>query len=149
MLDEIPPDRNVSIEREVFPKLIGNGLYGIRQEGYWIDIGTPERFLEANWDILEGRVETAHGGFEEPRMVGEGCQVAASAELRTPYVVGDGSRIGDGAVIERSVLLDRCVVENEAVVANSILSAGVTVTAGVEFEDTVIGEDEVVEAAVR
>ena len=58
MLEQIPPDRAVSIEREVFPRLIGDGLYGIRLEGYWIDIGTPDRFLEANWDILEGRVET-------------------------------------------------------------------------------------------
>ncbi len=147
VLDEIPPDQNVSIEREVFPKLIGNGLYGIRQEGYWIDIGTPERFLEANWDILEGRVETIHGRFEEPRMVGEGCQLSEGAELREPCVVGDGSRIGDGAVIERSVLLDRCVVEDGAVVSNSILSAGVTVEAGVELRDAVIGEDELVGAA--
>ncbi len=149
VLDEIPPDRKVSIEREVFPRLIGRGLYGIRQEGYWIDIGTPDRFLEANWDILEGRVETVHGAFEEPRMVGEGCQVAEGAELRTPCVVGAGSRIGDGAVIERSVLLDRCVVEDGAAVTDSILSAGVTVAAGAELEGAVIGEDQVVEAAVR
>ena len=59
MLDLIPPDREVSIEREVFPKLVGNGLYGRRLEGYWIDIGTPERFLQANWDILEGRIEAS------------------------------------------------------------------------------------------
>ena len=147
VLDEIPRDRNVSIERQVFPKLIGNGLYGIRQEGYWIDIGTPERFLDANWDILEGRVETIHGRFEEPKMVGEGCRLSEGAELREPCVVGDGSRIGDGAVIERSVLLDRCVVEDGAVVSNSILSAGVTVEAGVELRDAVIGEDELVGAA--
>ena len=38
VLDRIPPDRAVSIEREVFPELIGDGLYGIRLEGYWIDI---------------------------------------------------------------------------------------------------------------
>ena len=147
VLDEIPPDRNVSIEREVFPKLIGNGLYGIRQEGYWIDIGTPERFLEANWDILEGRVETVHGAFEEAKMVGEGCQVAEGAELRAPCVIGDGSRIGNDAVIERSVMLDRCVIEDGAVVTGSILSAGVTVTAGAALEDAVIGEDELVGAA--
>ena len=121
VLDEIPPDREVSIEREVFPRLIDNGLYGIRLEGYWIDIGTPDRFLEANWDILEGRVETVDGALDEPKMVGVSCQVAEGAELRTPCVVGDGSRIGDGAVIERSVLLDRCVVEDGAVVTNSIL----------------------------
>ena len=88
VLDDIPPDRKVSIEREVFPKLIGNGLYGIRLEGYWIDIGTPDRFLEANWDILEGRVETVHGAFDEPKMVGEGCQIAEGAEIRTPSVIG-------------------------------------------------------------
>ena len=58
MLDYIPRDQAVSIEREVFPRLIDEGLFGIRLEGYWIDIGTPERYLEANWDILEGRVET-------------------------------------------------------------------------------------------
>jgi mannose-1-phosphate guanylyltransferase len=147
VLEEIPPDRNVSIEREVFPKLIGNGLYGIRQEGYWIDIGTPERFLEANWDILEGRVETIHGRFDEPKMVGEGCEVSAGAELRAPCVIGAGSRVGDGAAIERSVLLDGCVVEEGAVVSNSILSAGVTVEAGVELRDAVIGENELVGAA--
>ena len=64
VLDEIPPDQDVSIEREVFPKLVGNGLYGRRLEGYWIDIGTPERYLQANWDILEGRVQ--HRGGRAP-----------------------------------------------------------------------------------
>ncbi len=147
VLDEIPPDQNVSIEREVFPKLIGNGLYGSRQEGYWIDIGTPDRFLEANWDILEGRVETAHGDFAEPKMVGEGCQIAEGAELRMPCVIGNESRIGDGAVIERSVLLDGCAVEEGASVRNSILSAGVTVGGGIELDGDVIGEGDVVEGA--
>ena len=41
VLERIPPDREVSIEREIFPELIGDGLYGIRLKGYWIDIGTP------------------------------------------------------------------------------------------------------------
>ena len=147
VLNEIPPDRAVSIEREVFPKLIGNGLYGIRLEGYWIDIGTPDRFMEANWDILEGRVETVHGKFDEPRMVGEGSELSESAEIRSPAVIGRGSRIGDGAVIERSVLLDRCVIGEGAVVSNSILSAGVMVEAWTELDGAVIGEGETVEGA--
>src|SRR3954452_1925484 len=72
VLERIPPDRPVSIEREVFPELIGDGLYGIRLEGYWIDIGTPDRFLEANWDIVEGRVETVVGGaIEDGKLVGQ------------------------------------------------------------------------------
>jgi mannose-1-phosphate guanylyltransferase len=146
VLDEIPPDRAVSIEREVFPRLIGEGLYGIRLDGYWIDIGTPDRYLEANWDILEGRVETVLGKLEEPMVVGEGCQISDGAELRPPCVVGRGSRIGDGALVERSVLLDGCVVEEEAQISNSILSAGVRVEAGARLEDAVIGQDELVAA---
>jgi mannose-1-phosphate guanylyltransferase len=147
VLEEIPPDRAVSIEREVFPKLIGNGLYGIRLEGYWIDIGTPERFLQANWDILEGRVETVLGKLDEPKMVGEGSEVAEGAELRTPCVIGSGSRVRDGAVIERSVLLDSCTIEEGATVTNSILSAGVTVGSGTDLDGEVIGEGEQVEGA--
>jgi mannose-1-phosphate guanylyltransferase len=143
VLDEIPPDKEVSIEREVFPRLIGNGLYGIRLEGYWIDIGTPDRFLEANWDILEKRVETVMSDqLDEPMMVGEGSEISEGAELRQPCVVGRGSRIGDGAVIERSVLLDGCAVEENATVSNSILSAGVTVEAGARLNGEVVGEGE-------
>jgi mannose-1-phosphate guanylyltransferase len=145
VLDEIPPDREVSIEREVFPRLIGEGLYGIRLEGYWIDIGTPERFLQANWDILEGRVETVtRETLDGPYLLGKGCEVAPEAELRDPYVIGSDCQIEGEAVIERSVLLDGCVVEG-ATVRNSILGAGVTVE-GAELDGAVIGEGELVDA---
>jgi mannose-1-phosphate guanylyltransferase len=139
VLDRIPPDRAVSIEREVFPVLIGEGLYGIRLEGYWIDIGTPERYLEANWDILEGRVETSID-VDDPAMVAAGCEISPDAELRAPCVVGPDCTVGSGAVVERSVLLEGCVVEDNATVTESILSAGVTV--GGKVTGAVVGEGE-------
>jgi mannose-1-phosphate guanylyltransferase len=47
VLDGMPPaGTNVSIEREVFPKLVGHGLYGYEATGYWLDIGTPDRYLK-------------------------------------------------------------------------------------------------------
>ena len=145
VLDEIPPDREVSIEREVFPKLVANGLYGIRLEGYWIDIGTPDRFLEANWDILDGRVETVVGdGLDEPILIEPGSEVSADADLRAPCVIGRNCRIGAGATLDRSVLLDGCTVERNAVVRSSILSGGVTVEEGAEAVGAVIGEGELV-----
>src|SRR5436190_1184121 len=145
VLDRIPPDRAVSIEREVFPELIGERLYGIRLEGYWIDIGTPGRFLEANWDILEGRVETVvRGAVVNGRMLGERCEVAPDAELKAPCVLGRDCEVAGGAVIERSVLLDGCSVGAEARLTNSILSGGVTVEAGTELDGAVIGEGELV-----
>ena len=145
VLEEIPPGRAVSIEREIFPKLIDNGLYGIRLGGYWIDIGTPSRFLEANWDILEGRVQTVVGdGLDEPRLIGAGSDVSADADVRAPCVIGSNCRIAPGATIERSVLLDGCTVERNAVVSGSILSGGVTVEEGAEVAGAVIGEGDLV-----
>src|SRR3954449_10154577 len=47
VLADVPTDQHVSIEREVFPTLVGDGLYGYESSGYWLDIGTPERYLQA------------------------------------------------------------------------------------------------------
>src|ERR687888_103177 len=58
VLDLLEPDRPASIERDVFPRLVGDGLYGYVGSGYWLDIGTPERYLEGTFDILEGSVGT-------------------------------------------------------------------------------------------
>ena len=75
VLDLIPAGENVSIERDVFPRLVGEGLHGLPLEGYWVDIGTPERYLQASWDILDGAVETrveptAPGMLDRPRCRG-------------------------------------------------------------------------------
>ena len=61
VLDLVPPDTNASIERDVFPVLVGDGLYGFAGDGYWLDIGTPDRYLQATFDILERNVSTRVG----------------------------------------------------------------------------------------
>src|SRR4051812_25495719 len=59
VVDMVPPDIQYSIEREIWPRLIGHGLYGFAADAYWLDIGTPERYLQATFDIIEGTVQTA------------------------------------------------------------------------------------------
>src|SRR6266516_1916570 len=123
--------------------MIDQGLYGIRLDGYWIDIGTPERFLEANWDILERRMETVVGEqLDSPVMVGAGSEISPDAELRAPCVIGSHSSVESDAVVERSVLLDGCTVGEGAQLSNSILSGGVTVEAGANLDGAVVGEGE-------
>ncbi len=142
VLDLIPPDREVSIEREVFPHLVDEGLYGRRSEGYWIDIGTPERFRQANWDILEGRVDVTPG-----ERIGEGVEIADSATVGDRAVIGPRSTIGPEAVIEESILLAGCTVGPRARLRQAILSAEVELAEGAEPEPgAVIGEGELVAA---
>jgi len=146
VLDLIPAGRAVSIEREVFPRLVGEGLCGLLLEGYWMDIGTPERYLQASWDILEGRVETEVEPTSPGCLVADGAEVDAEARLGERAVVSSGCRVGAGAELAEAVLLDGCTIGAGALVERSILAPGATVAAGAHLVDTVVGRDERVPA---
>jgi mannose-1-phosphate guanylyltransferase len=165
VLELIPPDRAVSIERETFPELVGEGLYGKRLEGYWLDIGTPERFRQASWDILERRVQTVVGDVvgaqgmlisdeaeihpaaeaAPPALIASGVRIDAGARVGPRAVVGRGSRIGERARVEGSILFADCRVEAEAELQDAILSARAHVKRRVRAHpELVAGEGEVV-----
>jgi mannose-1-phosphate guanylyltransferase len=146
VLDLIPPGEEVSIERDVFPRLVGEGLRATLLDGYWMDIGTPQRYLQASWDILEGRVATrveptAPGAFVDPS-----AEIATGAVVGRRSVVGAGCRIGEGAEVGESVLLEGCLIGEGATVVGSILAAGVEVPAGAVVEGIVAGQGENVAA---
>jgi mannose-1-phosphate guanylyltransferase len=146
VLDLVPLEREVSIEREVFPRLVGEGLGALALDGYWMDIGTPERYLQASWDILEGRVETGVEPSAPSLFLAADADVAADAEVGPRAVVSSGCSVGAGAVVRESVLLEGCSVEEGATVSGSILSGGAAVAAGAALADAVVGRDERVPA---
>ncbi len=146
VLELIPPGEEVSIERDVFPRLVGKGLHGLRLDGYWMDIGTPERYLEASWDILEGRVRTQVEPTAPGTLVAVGAEVGEGATIGPRVVLGRDCRIGPGATVRDSVLLEGCTVGEGALVRDSILSAGAGVAAGATLEGAVVGAGEEVAA---
>lgn len=125
VLTSIPSGRAVSIEREVFPVLAERGaLYARATDAYWMDIGTPEKYLQANLDALTGRFATDAVSQPGPDAV------VAAADVR----------IDDGARVSSACLGRGCVVEGGAVVRNSVLLDGVTVAAGASVVGSVLGE---------
>lgn len=148
VLDLIPGDEPCSLEREVFPRLLHSGarFYGHETDGYWIDIGSTERYLQVHLDILGGRTpfavpgakKSVDGGrvalgksarvaefarFSGSVSVGPGCEIG-KARLRD-CVLLEGARIGDGARLERCVVGPRSVVgAHAAVSAKTVLAAG-------------------------
>lgn len=142
ILDLIPPGEEVSIERDVFPRLVGEGLHGLCLDGYWVDIGTPERYLQASWDILERRVETRVEANAPGLLVAPGAEVATGAIVGPRAVIGPGCRVAEGVEVRESVLLDGCSIGEGARVSGSILSAGATVAPGATVEGMVAGVDE-------
>jgi mannose-1-phosphate guanylyltransferase len=114
----IPPGQRVNIEREVFPRLVGQGLVGYVSTGYWNDIGTPESYLAANLHLIGDRAVVAADARVDP-----GASVIRS-------VVGDGAIVARGAWIEDAVLHESVVVDADAVVRNCVIGRGVHVAAG-------------------
>jgi mannose-1-phosphate guanylyltransferase len=161
ILDAMPPaGTRVSIEREVFPTLVANGLFGYRAEGYWLDIGTPDGYLQATYDILERNVETevgrrlseagltlagngrVEGRLVAPAIAGAGCLVAQGAIVGGRAVLGDRVSVGEGSHIEGSVLLDGTRVGEHTTISDSIIGRGVTIGDGCHIHGgVVIGEN--------
>ncbi len=112
VLDLIPAGKNVSVEREVFPRLIGDGLYARSEAGEWIDIGTKESFWAANME------EMPAGGLVDPAAdVDPAAQVVDS-------VVGPETVIHRGAIVERSVVLPGGVVAEGARISGRVIGRG-------------------------
>jgi mannose-1-phosphate guanylyltransferase len=146
VLELIAPGRAVSIETEVFPRLVGDGLCALRLDGYWMDIGTHERYLQATWDILEGRVATQVRPTAPGLFLGDGCEVAVSARVGPRAVISTGCKVGADAAVTDSVLLCGCTVGDGARVSGSILAPGAVVDPGAELHNTMVAENERVAA---
>jgi len=175
VLDLIPADTNVSIEREVWPRLVGDGLYGFaHRSSYWLDIGTPERYLRGTFDILEGNVRTAvgerlgdsflavaddaaiDGRVVPPAVVERGCSVARDAHVGSLVVLGEGVSVGAGASIERSVVLngaqigEGCWLRDCIVAAGARIGARTHVTGGAVLgEGVTVGADNVLTGGIK
>jgi len=139
-----PAGTACSIERDVFPKLVGNGLYGAPADAYWLDIGTPQRYLQATADLLTGKVGTELGravaaegigsvngrpahGLRAPAIVGDGSSIAPDATVGPGTVLGAGVTVGAGAEITGSAVFDGCRIGARTTISDSIVAAGVTV----------------------
>ena len=134
VLEMIPAGQPCSFERDVFPELVGSGLYGFAAEGYWMDIGTPERYLQATWDLLAGVVENDLPPRDESGSLIYDPSITSGARIGPQAVVGAHCSVGAGAVVDRAVLHGSVMVGSDAVVEGSILAEGVVVGEGARVE---------------
>ena len=148
-LDGWTGGENVSIERDIFPSLIAESrpVYGFVSDAYWIDLGTPESYLRAHFDILEGRV-AFEPAYTAP-YIADGAEVDARSHVGRWVVVSSAAAIGPGARVDHSVLHHGAVVEAGASVTGSVLGPRSRVGAGAVVVDSVLAEDASVPAGSK
>jgi mannose-1-phosphate guanylyltransferase len=174
VLDMIPADREVSIEREIFPELQAMGrLRANVSSAYWRDIGTPRSYLAAAHDALSGAVGAPREDFEyrdvdpsvllgknvkllPPVSLAAGCKIDSLATIGGRSSLGEGCHVGYGAVVEGSILMEGAEIESGAVVRGSIIGPRARVGEhaivrglSVLGAECVVGERNVLDQGVR
>jgi NDP-sugar pyrophosphorylase family protein len=146
LVDSIPPRLTVSIERETFPRMLETPgrLYAMQSPAYWLDIGTPQKYLEAQRDVASGRLglpvpdatEVGDGVWTEP-----GARIDPTAVVVGPSVVGIEARVGADARVEASVVGPGASVGAGSRVLRSVVLEGAVVASGSRIVDEVVGPD--------
>ena len=153
VLDVIPRGRETSLEREVFPSLVGRGLRAFRFTEYWCDMGTLEGYLRASATLLavQGKriaadADVRSAEVEHPVDVASG--VRARGRIGPNAVLGPGCRVR-GAEIRESALFARVVVESGSTIERSVIGDDVTVGRGAVLRNAVVGDGVEVPDAAR
>ena len=141
--DRIPSEVPWSIERSYFPSLIERNetFVAYIYNGYWIDIGTPEKYVQVHHDIMDGRfvappfagltsprrciapdVRIEDGAtIEDPVFIDEGVLVKAGARLGPYAVLGRQTQVEEGAIIERAIVWPNCRIGSQSSITDAVL----------------------------
>lgn len=160
VLNEIPKDREVSVEKETFPSILEKGMdmYGYIHYGYWLDVGTIEKYKKANFDLIDGkfnllykrkeeRIEKEKTSFigenitvEGKLVVDEDVIIEGNSVFKGNIIIGKKSFIGKNCFIENSIIMKNVFIEEKSIIKNSIIGNSVFIKNNCEIVNSAIGD---------
>jgi NDP-sugar pyrophosphorylase family protein len=160
VLGYIPSGRHYMFEKGLFPGLLdaGEPVFGFPYRGYWLDMGTLDKYFRLNIDLLQAKTNTplvekagrdgvrcgpnvtVHPSAQitAPAVIDRDCRFGKDARVKGPVVIGRDCVIGDGARLEKSILWDGVRVGAGARLSNCIISSQVIIDTGREVADCVV-----------
>jgi mannose-1-phosphate guanylyltransferase len=134
IIDQIPQNKVVSVERDTFPNLLANNakVFGYLDNSYWLDIGTPAALVKASADLITGAITSS----ATPNHTGDNL-ISPSAQI------GSGCVINNGSVIESEV-----VVESKCQITGSIIGSGAKIGGNCKIIDSIIAPGAQIEAGM-
>ena len=154
VLQRIPPATRYMFEHHLFPGLLGDGesIYGYKSNEYWIDIGTPQKYLKAHYDLM-GKLsdsvikpdKTVHihenAVISGQVLIGNNSVIGAHSQIHGPAVIGSNCHLSQGVIFDKSVLWQNCVIGEKTIVKDCIIANRVTLENNLNLEECVIGDD--------
>jgi mannose-1-phosphate guanylyltransferase len=134
LIDQIPQEKVVSVERDTFPNLLANNakVFGYLDNSYWLDIGTPAALVKASADLITGVITSS----ATPNHAGDHL-ISPSAQI------GGRSLINNGSVIESEV-----IVEGDCQISSSIIGRGAKIGKNCKIVDSIIAPGTQIEAGM-
>ncbi|MFH1369548.1 MAG: NDP-sugar synthase [Elusimicrobiota bacterium] len=147
----IPPGINFSVERGLFPNLLSQKypLYGYVSKGYWLDIGTIDKYLQANFDLLSNNIDLRLEGKKHGRgmIVGRNFRSSSHVEVEGRVICGNNVRISDFVQLHGNVCIGNNVsIGTGSYISDSVILDGTVIHEGARLEGALIGEKCVIEA---
>jgi NDP-sugar pyrophosphorylase family protein len=148
VFNEMPPGVNYSVERQLYPDMLNAGqrLYGFATDRYWLDIGTPEKFLKAHWDLMDGKVNLKIGGTKVRSGIWTSRDLAHGQEnvldrpnVKPPLYIEYGGQFDENAEIGPYVVLNRMVkLRGPVKVQRAIFMDNSSAHGAVEVKDSIV-----------
>ncbi|MCL5024966.1 MAG: NDP-sugar synthase [Chloroflexi bacterium] len=162
VLGLVPPDTFYMFERGLFPLLLEKGepMFGFPSHSYWIDIGTPQKYLAVHHDILLGHVslqppgERAGDGLLAgkdcivdptarivgPVVLGDRVSLGPEASIIGPVVIGNDCQVGSGSTVEEAVVWNGTSIGEKVTVKASVAAARCTIADGAIIDGAIIAD---------
>ncbi len=156
ILTHIAPDAFSMFESDVFPQLLERGqvVYGYPFQDYWIDIGTPDKYLRLHHDLLRRYADNegiefdgecfvhSSARIEGPAVIGQGCSIDRDCIVRGPAVLGARCHVQEGAVIEGAILWKDSKIGRRAKLRNCLVASRCFIGEESEILDgCILGDD--------
>ena len=135
ILKEIPENTVYSVERGLFPNLLNKKypFYGFVYSGYWIDIGTMEKYLQVHHDLMNKMKKNS---------VGNNSKLGKNIKIDGKLLIGDNSAIGDNVIIEGNVCIGNdVIIANHCTLIDCIILDGTKIHEGSKIEKSLIGKN--------
>lgn len=126
IFDRIPCNKKYSAERELFPDCLAEGvpMFGFvtKSSTYWLDIGTPEKYLQANKDVLSKRLSKVFS-MREVHSVGKKNYIHRTAVIRDDVTIGNRCHIGAKSILKNCIIMNNVLVEDEVTLDGCIIGS--------------------------
>ncbi|HZD60217.1 MAG TPA: NDP-sugar synthase [Anaerolineae bacterium] len=150
VIEMIPAGYSSLLDSVLIPLASEGTLYAYFAEGYWMDIGRIERYIQTNMDVITGKTRLPVDGrligdniwfdesaeidltvrVEEPALIGKNVRIERGTQIGPYVIIGEGCSIGPGVEISNSILWNGCNVGASSSIENSISTDSQRVLSG-------------------